>query len=239
MTTLIELCRGVLEVSEGEAEGPCPESIFWRDQQYSRFMNIFYIDRPCDELTTDQVYALCRARNNRPASIGQANYKVRTIFRRTIFELGPIRALEIGAGRSPVMSTAEALEQGIEYVISDGDESNPNEIFSGEKASLGYETGTLDLVVALFVLHFRFFESQISEIARCLAKEGVFLANMYRREKDSRDLLIDQMSRYGLIVKVVKDVHELCNNHEYWFIGKNASRLDTVAEDFCTKNFDG
>jgi hypothetical protein len=238
MIDLKELCSGVLEVPESEIEDSCPDKIVWRDQQFSRFMNIFYIDRPCDELTTEQVHVLCRARMMRPASIGAVNDKVRAVFRRTIHGLAPTRALEIGAGIAPIMTVSEALEQGIDYVISDGDESNPNEIFSGEKAVLKYETGTLDVVVALFVLHFRFYESQIYEIARCLASDGVFLANMYRRSQNSRDLLIDQIELSGLTVKIVKDVHELCTAHEYWFIGKDVTRLDYIAKDFRSMHFD-
>lgn len=238
MTKVMMLCDGVLEVSENDCEAPPPETIVWLDRKYSRFMNIFYIDRPCDELTTHQVHVLCRARTSRPSSIGPVNDRVRAVFRKTIFELAPTRALEIGAGRAPVMTVSEASELGIDYVISDGDESIHSEIFSGEKATLGYQADTLDFVVALFVLHFRFFESQISEVARCLAKDGVFLANMYRREQHSRSLLINQMGQHGLTVKIVKDLHELCNAHEYWFIGKNASRLDYVANVFSSMHFD-
>jgi SAM-dependent methyltransferase len=238
MTGLRELCNGVLEGAESEIEGAYPENIVWNDRSYSRFMNIFYIDRPCDELTTDQVQVLCRARNNRRASIGEVNTKVRAVLRLAIFDLAPRRALEIGAGNSPVMTVQEALEHQIDYVISDGDETNSTEVFSGDRATLGYETNTLDMVVALFVLHFKFFDSQISEIARCLAEDGVFLANMYRREQSSRLLLIGQMKKHNLTVKIVKDLHLLCNDHEYWFIGKNPSRLDSIANAFCAKHFD-
>lgn len=200
-----------------------------------RFMNIFYIYRDADALSPEEVEALCRARAEHPSSFaGGANGKVRQLFRRFIYSLRPSKLVEVGAGTNPIFSEAEAERAGIFYVRSDADPMNAKSenVFSGTRGSLPYPSEHFDLAMAIFVLHFKFYEVQIIELHRCLSQAGLFIANVYRRSSTSRSTLVEDFRRAGFSCLLMDDPHHLCHEHQYLLATKDDAWLGRAAQLF-------
>lgn len=200
-----------------------------------RFMDIFYIYRDVDELSPGEVEALCRARANHPSCFeGGANKEVRQVFKQFIDSFRPANLLEVGAGTNPIFSNAEVACGGIGYVQSDADPLNASSenIFSSTRGALQYPAGHFDLAIAIFVLHFKFYEVQITELNRCLGQSGLFLANVYRRGPDSRAALLDDFKRCGFLCCLVDDPHHLCQEHQYLLATKDDRSLKSAVQLF-------
>ena len=156
---------------------------------------------------------------------------VRQLFRSFIWKLRPKNILEIGAGGRPILSAAEADEQGISYTTADADPDIEGCFFSGMNSKLEFPENHFELAAAVFVLHFYFYEAQIAELHRCLSPNGVFLANVYYRTQESREKLKQSFDSRGLKLLVINDPQQLCRDHEYWLAGKDSASLE-VAQKF-------
>ncbi|MFC0711474.1 methyltransferase domain-containing protein [Azorhizophilus paspali] len=226
----------VEEVSEGvfklRDKNVGPDVIEYDGGRLYRFMDGFYVRREhLDEMSPAEVSSLCRARLGVPQSINPVNKEVKENFRLLTRRLGARNILEIGAGRHPLFESAPT---GTFYALADADEevrgglTEPNEFneFSESAPDLKYRDGQFDLIVAVFVFQFPFYPAQISEVARCLAQDGVLVANVYRRRIESRIILKEQFLSSGLNVKSISDPKKLCRDHEYWVIGRTQENID-------------
>lgn len=224
MEDLVKVCDGVYW--NGGLEGD--REIHISETKFVRFMDFFYLRCPPDELTHIEVSALCRKRLENPEIISPANNKVRDIFRNLIYALEPKTVLEVGAGNRPILSEGDPKAIGIKYTKADADPGFNNE-FSGNKSKLEFPDNYFDLAAAVFVLHFHFYEEQISELSRCLSIDGVFVANVYCRTQQSREKLKQSFEDKGLKVLTRNDFLELCRHHEFWIVGKDDQRLQVVS----------
>lgn len=227
-----EVSTGVFRLNSDE---PGPDTYEHNNIILYRFMDQFYICREhLDEMSQEEVSHLCRARLKFPQLITAVNGRVKEYFKRLINSISPRKILEIGAGESPLFPQPPA---GMEYAMADADievkkglraESEFNE-FSGEDPVLNYPDNHFDMAVAVFVLQFPFPLTQVAEIYRCLADDGVMVANIYRRQPTANASLREEFSSAGLIVHAITDPESLCKAHEYWIIGKNKDKVIACA----------
>lgn len=229
----IEVEQGVFRLA-GDDQGD--EVIYVNSEPLYRFMDNLYIrQQHLHLLTPKEVTSLCRARSSNPQLIGGANARVKEIFFNYLERTTPKTVLEIGAGKLPLINTPRPE---MIYILSDADpeagENISDEdnfcIFSSSDYKLNYDDNYFDLVVAIFVFQFRVYDKQIAELHRCIAKNGVLIANVYRRPQDARLELINNFKTAGFFVSVLSDPEKLCKNHEYWIVGKS-EEANTAAID--------
>lgn len=205
--------------------------------KYFRFMDFFYTrTEDLDQLSPDEVSNLCRARARFPTLISQPNIEVRSLFKALALEIGPSSLLEIGAGLNPLFAGTTTM--GMHYVLSDADQevvkshSNTDTecyIFSDAACVLPHQEGHFEMVIAVFVLHFPFYKTQLIELYRTLNKTGVIIANVYRRSDNARIQLTSDIESSGFKILKVKDTKHLCLNHEYWILGKSEAQMKICA----------
>ncbi len=230
-----KLCDGVYVCDPSDQQ--IPDSFVADEAVYTSFMDYFYICVPSEELTSEQVHEICsRRRLNREwAQPGSVNSTVRGVFKSLVRHSAPSVLLEIGPGDSPLLLTSESGT--LRYITADTDPS-----MVAANAAIGYEShefvdlplnaNSVDLVIAVFVLQFRFDQEELDEISRMLNDRGVFAANVYRRSKESRDRLKSMVLKSGMQLRAIGDSSELCRDHEYWIAGRDDLRLAAGEEFF-------
>lgn len=208
------------------------EEITYENQRFSRFMKRFYVCCATEELTPEEVSALCQERAKQPDAIGPANAQVRGIFRELILTINPHTFLEVGAGCNPILANDDPIVSRVRYIKSDADINSADglTVFSEKDCRLNYPSGHFELAAAVFVLHFNFYENQISELYRCLSADGAFVANIYRRTEGSRAALAENFTRNGFFIERLPDPYVACDNHEYWIFVKKEEMLGTYRE---------
>lgn len=229
-----EVTPGVLKINSNR---PGPDDVTYKGTKYYRFMDYFYTqDENLDEMTLDQVSNLCRARAMYPGLISSVNVKVRAVFKELANAMRPASLLEIGAGKNPVYEVNDSKPN--RYILADADfevvdyhcnlKSECYE-FSREICRLPAFDNFFELVIAVFVLHFPFHQSQLTELYRRLSVSGVVVVNIYRRSAKSRECLTSEMVNTGFKVKKIHDANNLCREHEYWILGKQDADLEKCA----------
>lgn len=88
-----------------------------------------------------------------------------------------------------------------------------------DDALMEFESRPFDAVVSVFVFHFRLPAAHLDAMSRL---GGFVLANVYRRDEDSRRLLTAAFRARGMVVTRERDPAQVANGHEFWFIGKPA-----------------
>jgi hypothetical protein len=96
-----------------------------------------------------------------------------------------------------------------------------------DPALLAYK-GSIDILVAVFVLHFPLSAVDIDIMAHLLEPiHGFAVANVYRRPSASRNALRNSFRDAGLAIITRPDPLQLCSNHELWVLTHADSWLDT------------
>lgn len=210
-----KICEGVYRVAERGGDS----SIEIDGKYYYQIMDFFYIELPAEELSPEQVSGLCQARADEPRCFGGANKKIKQLFNRFLKSNEGKTILEIGAGTNPILSESEVSSHQIKYIGSDADNK-----YSGLyhfDASTNLPDDSLDVVIALFVLHFKFYEHQISQIYEHMKEDGIFLANVYNRNAASREKLKQDFENVGFKVEFIVDPQNTCRDHHYFFVSKD------------------
>lgn len=232
MDVVEEICDGVFKLLQGSG-GKCIE---YNGEVLYRFMDCFYIKKEhLHELSAEEVSNLCRARARYPELITNVNSLVQAIFLKLVRQANPQKLLEIGSGSRPLLSTPP---EHFLYVMSDADQSvvmshSASKAqfceFSSTNSKLPYGEEFFDMVIAVFVLQFKFYDAQISELYRCIAQEGVFVANVYRRSPAASKELCEQFESKGFKVFRILDPQSLCSAHEYWLVSKSQGQIQRIA----------
>ncbi|MNR33546.1 hypothetical protein D3C85_1512280 [compost metagenome] len=102
-------------------------------------------------------------------------------------------------------------------------------VFSETACGLPLDENYFEMVMAVFVLHFPFYKTQLDELHKRLKVSGVVIANVYRRSANSRERLIADMECSGFKVLKVQDANNLCVEHEYWILGKQDAQMEICA----------
>jgi hypothetical protein len=230
-----EITPGVLKIDSDERG---PAEVEYENSIYFRFMDYFYIqNNNLDELTSEQVSNLCRARALYPHLITLTNDAVRNIFKVLAQAVKPHSLLEIGAGRNPVFKMGDSSTPD-RYILADADPevidhyknlSRECYNFSHDFCELPDLDNFFEMAIAVFVLHFPFYESQLLEIKKRLKPSGIVVANVYRRSNASREILTQGIEKLGFEIIKIQDPKNLCKNHEYWIFGEEKSSIENCA----------
>lgn len=208
---------------------------------YIRFMDFIYLPREPEELSEEQVVAVNEIRQRYMDILAERaiNLHVRDLVLRLVQYVAPNSVLELGAGYNPIFGhppegmnywIADLNEKAIEAVRKEGLEGF---VFKSD-GILPLDPGTVDLMVAIFVLQFRFSVAQIATLAQVLTNDGVMVANVYRRSEESRDKLLRLFAFTGFEALILEDPSKLCRGHEYWCLYRDRSSplLVRVSEFF-------
>lgn len=206
---------------------------------YYRFMDFIYIPRATDELSSEQVVVVNRLRHRFRRRVSKTgNDYVKRVLRAIVSARKPGTLLEIGAGYSPLDDASFAQR----YVCVDLDPQIPLVLqgrgYDAVSFALGDQlplpTSTVDMAIAVFVLHFAFADQQIGELARVLATGGVFVGNVYRRSADAREALLRQFVAGGLRAVMVPDPNAICRDNEFLIAGKDSVEISAAAASVAT-----
>ncbi|HAV5392933.1 TPA: methyltransferase domain-containing protein [Acinetobacter baumannii] len=211
-----KICEGVFQVDEKGA--PIVEI---EGKEHFRLMDFFYIAVPADELNSEQVSKLCQARVYEKRCFEGANKSIKKLFNRFILKHSSISVLEVGAGNNPVLTRVEAEASGITYITSDADDVYQDISFHFDADTDLPSKSVFDIVISLFVLHFKFYQHQINQIFKHIKEDGVFLANVYNRTDDSRKALEAAFKEEGFQVELFKDPKNSCREHYYLMASKD------------------
>ncbi|ENX39756.1 hypothetical protein ACNPMZ_06980 [Acinetobacter pittii] len=219
-----KICEGVFQVKEkGDP------SIEIEGKKYIRLMDFFYIEVPADELELEQVSKLCQARVSEKRCFEGANKDIKNLFNKFLLMHKSKSILEVGAGTNPILTENEAKENEIIYMTSDADTYEDISFHFDAKTDLP-STSFFDVVIALFVLHFRFYEHQISQIFKHIKEDGIFLANVYNRTNDARKILETDFMKAGFYIEFFEDPNNTCRDHYYLLASKNPAIIITNKE---------
>lgn len=211
-----KICEGVFQVDK---KGDPIVRI--EGKEHFRLMDFFYIAVPADELNLEQVSKLCQARVDEKRCFEGANKNIKKLFNRFILTHSSISVLEVGAGTNPVLTRAEAEVSGITYMTSDADDVY-QDISCHFNADTDLPSKSLfDIVISLFVLHFKFYQHQINQIFKHIKEDGIFLANVYNRTDDSRKALEAAFKEEGFQIELFKDPKNSCREHYYLMASKD------------------
>lgn len=202
-------------------EGNGPQDILHDGTPLTRFMDKFYLIGKPEDLSPEQVTLLCRKRAEHPELISRINLEVKKNFADLIAALKPKNVLEIGGGGTPLFGQTDTRVE-FEYFRADADPTHYSEeiSFSSEHPGLDFPDEHIEVAIAIFVLHFNFYEEQIKELYRCLSMTGKFIANVYLRDEASKLSLEFSFQRIGFFVERIMDPKMLCREHEYWIVAK-------------------
>lgn len=206
-----------------------PHNILIEGKQCELFLDHFYLDRPLDKLSTEQVIEICRLREeiSECRAKGSPNSIVRNVFSEMIRLTQPKSVLEIGPGMFPLFSSNT---KEFDYMLGELDyrvvESNKTAGYNIHHfdidSSLSIPDGYIDIIFGIFVFQFNISDKQIKELERVLNINGGLMINVYHRNDNERDSLIRKLELYGLLVQIVEDPIKLCRQHQYWMVSKSA-----------------
>jgi len=206
-----------------------PEVLIVNGMRHFRFCDFIYLPDYPENLSPDQVVTANTIRSHFYGILPQFN--INSLIRRN-FELflsvwNPKRVLEIGPNTNPLLNS---VCEGIKNIyMADLDRDALENIKSlglscqyfGMDSKLNLEDRSIDFIFAIFVFHFNFSENQIFECNRVLSENGVFIANIYKRQSESKNKLLEIVKRCGFSITTIVDELNLCKGHEYWFLYKN------------------
>lgn len=206
-----------------------PETISIRGTTFVRFMNKFYVRESTQKLDEAEVIALCRARSELE-TVGPINQSVKNIITKFVNRLSPLSILEIGSGTQPALKSGTSFKQ---YTLSDADPKTVAQnkkqgrecVKFGKDDKLPYPEEHFDIAIAVFVFHFKIYDSQITELYRCLKLTGALIANVYLlTENERKDLALD-LEKQGFNVIRINDPSTSCKNNEYWICCRSSMIL--------------
>jgi hypothetical protein len=223
---LTEIMPGIYKL---DANTDSPDELDIGGVIYSRFMDVFYLDESTQVLDEFKVIALCRERE-KLHSYGPVNDAVKKIFSLFITNFGGTNILEIGAGKEPTL-TSSALEG--KYVLADTDpEVIKQNNLDGRESKLFSSTERLkcpsvffDVAFAVFVFHFKIYDSQFVELRRCIKDDGIFIVNVYLLSDNERENLSKTIQQHDFKLTRIPDPTQVCKNHEYWIFSPKSHSL--------------
>jgi hypothetical protein len=215
-----------------------PPSIECDGTEYSRFHDFIYVSRQVEELDEQQVVAVCTLRDEfaTPQQL-EPNRKIQQIFVDLVRVFRQRVLVELGPGTRPLF---KAGTEAFRYELLELNEDNVHRLTAigycaslfKDRTVLDLEAGSVDLVVAVFVLQFNIAASQIDEMLRVLSWTGLIVANVYRRSPPAREQLRHLFESRGCGVEIVQRAHGVGHDHEYWIISRdlgNSKRRAAIA----------
>lgn len=208
-----------------------PETIEYNSKIYYRFCDFILLPDTTENLTPHQIAIAMELRKKYFDTHLQheINSAVRIVFKELIKLLRPKSILEIGPNSNPLLSekneylyySIDINPATVEYLKTQGIKAQ----LITEKSVIENTDQSIDLVIAAFVFQFDIAIHQIRELYRILNENGILIANVYRRSKESRLQLLADFKNIGFKYLILNDPKKLCKNHEYWFLFKGRLNL--------------
>lgn len=209
-------------------------------QSLYRFLDFIYLPVQTEDLTPAQIAITHELRRiylpKLPAL--EVNRRVRSVLLRLLRSLVFDSIVEIGPGYEPLY---RRQPPNLAYLTADLNPAVVSALQSLRLRScvfsasdmLPVRRSSIDIIVALFVWHFRFPAVQIRELVRVLRDDGIVVGNVYRRTPASRATLYKTFVAAGLEVSVFPDPLQSCAGNEYWCLYRQrSSRLFLPAVKF-------
>ncbi len=215
---------------------PSPKKVTINDQTYTRFLDFIYMPCETHELTREQCIAVNDIRNiyyetHKNMSINKTvKRRISTVVdgmcinnKRTLLEFGcgfetiyPLLnsdIIYIGAdiSLSAINSNKEKSPKG-SYIVVDEEQ-------------MPIKDKSIDLLVSIFVFHFKISHQQLSELFRILSDDGAMIFNLYLLPKQQRETLFFHLAKIGFTYHRESDPDQLCRDHEYCFLATNPNSL--------------
>jgi SAM-dependent methyltransferase len=221
-----QACRGSgVYLADPQCRTAAPRQVAVDGRKLSRFMDLIYLDRPCDKLSVKKIQVLNAAR--RPLlqrqDIGAVNSRVRLALAHGLRAAGARRVLEWGIGFHPMhelLGDVSYCGVDIDPAVVEAARANhpglPFHALDRDLAEIG--DASSDAIVSAFVFHFRLSRLHLATMRRALTPSGILLANVYRRSMRSRRELVAEFNQAGMRVDRVRDAQELCVDHEIWCV---------------------
>jgi hypothetical protein len=230
--TCLRLEKKTEGVIYGIGEGPWPPTVKFNDHIFHRFHDFIYVSERLDELSSEQVVAVCELRESfsTDAQLSR-NRSIRDLFIRLIKAFSPNSLLEIGPGTHPIFAPtdtdflyklAELDSRSVRRLVDLG---HSVEIFDSVTPLTHIPANSIEMIVALFVFHFPIGTLQAIEMRRVLKDEGIIIANVYRRSAEARENLRELFRTQGLQLEIVRRSDGVNYEHEYWILGKDLGSL--------------
>jgi hypothetical protein len=189
------------------------------------FMDVIRLPRRTEDLGFRQIQQVNRLRrpliDDRASTWYATNSRVKRAMAEGLAAAGVRRVLDWGCGYHPLRPF---LPDDTEFAAVDLD---PEVVAENRLAGLDchhpddalieYEHRPFDAVVSVFVFHFRLPTAHIDAMSRL---GGFVLANVYRRDEDSRRLLAGAFRARGLSVTRERDPAQAATGNEFWFIAR-------------------
>lgn len=224
--------RGVIFVEPSDGRPPPPREVTVDGALYRRFMDYILLSDPVESLDSTAIAAVNLARRR---LIGQglgrsANAIVKTAFELFLNRLAPPSLAEWGCGFDAILTRVAVprlVGIDIDSEVVDAQRSNGIACYEPDDSALDQYVGSIDVVVAAFVFHFRQYPRDIGLIRHLLHPDtGFVVANVYRRSEESRVDLIQGFEGQGFRVERRSDPLNLCRNHEIWAASPRLSRTE-------------
>ena len=225
--------EGIVTVDDASA----PPRLVHGGRVLERFMDHIYVPGATENLTPAQIRVVNALRRELVESgdVDPANHEVKRAFASIVGDLGADSVLDWGCGYHPLKPYLP--ERVTRFVGVDLDP----DVVAARRAA-GDETYTCDHVAevalapfdvgfSVFVWHFDLPFGHLLSIKRLLRSEGLFVANVYRRDSASRAALANRLAHAGLDLRRVADRRGLCRDHEYWLVQHPGAPLHARVDD--------
>jgi hypothetical protein len=189
------------------------------------FMDVIRLPHRTEDLGFRQIQQVNRLRrpliDDQASSQHATNRRVKRAMADGLSAAGASRVLDWGCGYHPLQPF---LPGDVEFAAVDIDPEVVAEnrlhgvhCHHPDDALMEYEGRPFDAVVSVFVFHFRLPTAHVDAMSRL----GRFvLANVYRRDEESRQRLAGAFRARGLVVTREVDPARAATGHEFWFIAR-------------------
>jgi SAM-dependent methyltransferase len=227
--------QGVEEHPEGivtiTSHAATPRRLSHQGHVLERFMDTIYVPATTEELTPSQIQVVNRLRRELVDSgkVEPADHDVKVTFGSLASSIHARAIIDWGCGYHtlrPYLPADVTRFVGVDLdpdVVADRRVGGDEAYTCDEVAALDFEP--FDLGFSVFVWHFDVRFQDLVTIKRLLGGDGVFIANVYRRDGSSRERLAESVRQAGFLLDRQPDKAHLCRDHEYWTLRQPGARL--------------
>ena len=215
--------------------GDAPRLINVDRRRLFRFFDYIYIPSQSENLSPAQVHVVnvLRLRLMLGGYSTDAHARVKARVVSAVISSSPQTVLEWGCGYDALNlrfpSTIQYVGVDLDREVVDFQSVLHVRCHEPSDDALRPLANSIDMIVSVFVFHFAIAEEHAIVMWSLLKNGGQILANVYRRNAQSRDALRSMFQHVGFTVARLVDPERLCADHEYWLLGReiDSATLDT------------
>ena len=209
-----------------------PKIIEIEGKMYQRFMNFFYIPDYVYNLDEDYVITLNDLRHSYKDIV--IDYEYNTEVEKRIFDSiskiidhnKSLKVLDFGCGERNVNSIIQPIFNSVKFYGVDIRDINTDYLINYDEfkrittnSVLPFEDNYFDIIIALFVFHFRITDIQIESLYHTLKDDGVLCFNLI---KSADKNIINRLENVGFKIKekTIEQFKDKKKIIEYYIMGK-------------------